>query len=218
MYNILCLDILFLLQLYSLYTVESSEYYPENSVACANQPTDKDVVACRKAMAGNLNCFQKDYCVLGGEGSMSQASMIVPFTSNMMTISKCSDQDAAKRIGMTCDTFPGYMGGYPMFSPLKWDDEWERYTCIQNSSNTYCNKWESYEDSVDEYELGVYTCTSTAVSTNGVTYCESFTSVQEERKKCDQYTVCVFFFTLCFNKFIYLSMLVGVGFLYSQLR
>lgn len=212
MHDILCLDVLFLLLFYS-HPAVSSEYYPENSVACLNQPTDMDVVACRKAMAGNLNCFQKEYCVLNGKGSLNQARVIVPFTSNTMVINQCSDQDAAKRIGMTCDTFPGYMGGYPLFSPLKWDDEWEQYTCIQNSSNTYCDKWESYESSEDEYELGVYTCQSTAVSTNGVTYCESFTSVQEERTKCDRYAVCAFCILFFFNTFICLSILVRVGFL-----
>lgn len=188
-----------------------SEYYPENAISCRDELTDKDEVACRKVLAGNLNCFQKDYCVTGGKGDMSQAEVIVPFNSHVMTIAKCSDQDGAKRIGMTCDGWPGYMGGYPMYSPLKWDDEWEKYTCLQN--NTLCTEWESYEDSPTEYEIGTYTCQSTAVSTNGIMYCESFTSVQVETKKCGDSAVCeltVFSLNSLDNTINYLPLYAGL--------
>lgn len=64
---------------------------------------------------------------------------------------------------MLCVGFPHYNGGYPM-SGIIWDDEIESYRCLQGggiSNSSYCHKWETLENSADEYELGVCTCTST---------------------------------------------------------
>ncbi|KAL3903697.1 MAG: hypothetical protein SGILL_010349, partial [Bacillariaceae sp.] len=88
----------------------------------------------------------------------------------MMPVYQCSDSDAARRIGMTCNDFPGWNGGWPILAGgIRWDDEWESYSCVETSAGdtnssivggSFCQQWRNKENSAHEYELGLYECKS----------------------------------------------------------
>lgn len=138
----------------------SQETYPQNSVICDKHypDSDKKRLDCRKALSGGLECRLPGAC----------------------TEFDCSDADVARRAGMTCgNTFPHYNGGYPM-SAIRWDDEDETYNCLETSPNfTFCQRWETVEESPGEYELGDCECQED----NGA-HCIRWTCRQRETKKC----------------------------------
>lgn len=138
----------------------SQETYPQNSAICDRRypVSDKDRLNCRKDLSGGLECHKPDAC----------------------TEFDCPDADVARRAGMTCgNAFPHYNGGYPM-SAIHWDDENEEYNCLESSPNfTFCQRWETVEESADEYELGDCECQED----NGA-HCTRWTCRQRETKKC----------------------------------
>ena len=106
-----------------------------------------------------------------------------------LEITKCKDEDAAKRIGHLCpdrSQFFRYAGGYPMSNLESWDEEFEYYACERstNGTNSYCTRWSAHEDGKDEYERGTYTCDEEGETGTGVKYCLKWTSVQRETEKC----------------------------------
>ena len=160
-------------------------YSPENAVSCANMIDPKEALRCRKNHAGNLQCRDKTRCTIGS-GDLHTIKLQNPKlelgVNYIQDVHICSDDDTSYRTGHQCHDFPYYMGGYPL-GPLLWDQEWEQYDCVSNSTS-YCSEWHMYEYSSYEYEIGIYTCQETKNSTFGHTYCSKFASVQRETAKC----------------------------------
>jgi hypothetical protein len=161
------------------------DYEPENAISCSDIHDSKEANQCRKNHAGGLQCRDKTRCTLES-GDLNTMHVIDPLSGHELDVFYCSNDGASYRTGHQCNDYPYYMGGYPM-GPIYWDDEWETYDCVRNSSS-YCNEWESFEYSPIEYELGIFTCQKTAISSLNHTYCLEFTSVQRETKYCDSET------------------------------
>mmetsp|Transcript_4728 Transcript_4728/g.5386 ORF Transcript_4728/g.5386 Transcript_4728/m.5386 type:complete len:446 (+) Transcript_4728:234-1571(+) len=154
---------------------------------CNKNIDPKDEYKCRKRRAWGGYCSDRTQCT-SNETGLYIEELPVPFENALAIrrVLRCRDENIALRIGMICDSFPGYYGGYPVREILL-DEEWEQYSCLAyNPSNEYCSEWESYEDSPTEYEVGVYTCDEEGKTITNVSYCSKWSSVQTERKKCEQ--------------------------------
>ena len=96
-------------------------------------------------------------------------------------ITDCSDKDAARRAGNTCNGWPYYNGGYPI-SEVKWDEEEERYECeVVAQNGLYCESWTADEFSSGEQERG--SCGCVAESDNGK-FCAEWDCIQTETDAC----------------------------------
>lgn len=178
--------------------VESSEYPTGNAGFCDGIQDAAKQLACRKHRAGSLYCSDRTQCQ--NVDSLTEKILHPPYrprlqqlqedlleggTELFLPVYTCSDHDAARRIGMTCNNFPYYNGGYPMMAGgIKWDDEWEFYHCTNVTSNDKCAVWSGREDSEGEYEIGTFTCQKFGVTDLGFSFCQAWSSVQRETKKC----------------------------------
>ena len=176
----------------------SHGYQGISNMAGCQALEDKDRrLECKKNYAGNLQCKDLTACNERFSTTMRNGGGVNPYTGNAISFSLCSDKEAARRIGMTCKKFPWYNGGYPMMAELDWDAEWEIFDCTQTKSYTvngmtysYCHEWNDKEYGTDEYELGTFTCQTTAKSSDGSTYCKTWTSIQRETKMCSGASSC----------------------------
>lgn len=99
----------------------------------------------------------------------------------------CTDKEAALTIGMTCNKFPVYNGGYPL-SNIEWVKTEVVYNCFIDNGN-YCVMWKSIEqgytsgnnDYIYDYKLGIYNCT-----VEGENECNVWDSYIIEAKYCEE--------------------------------
>lgn len=100
-----------------------------------------DRLSCKEKLAFGMECeFDTSACADHGPGDDG-----------------CSDDDAARRAGHTCDEWPYYGGGYPLITrdahassclqfpwcldgSLPWDKEEEKYECAQSSADEIQNR------------------------------------------------------------------------------
>lgn len=144
---------------------------------------------CHKKRAANLWCRDRSKCQYENNSSTSLETRLHahPETGRFMEVFHCRDEDVARRVGMTCQEFPFYNGGYPMLSNgIIWDDEWEQYECAEtNVYGNVCMSWSSREQSLTEYEVGYSNCTSIDETPSGYKYCQTWKTRQRETIKCD---------------------------------
>ena len=157
-----------------------------NAWRCNTLFDPRENFACRKKRSINLFCRDISRCQYGN-ASMVTETFVDPSNGRYMEVLHCKDEDVARRVGMTCNSFPFYNGGYPMLAKgIDWDDEWEHYECQgTNFDGNVCMSWTSHEQSHNEYEVGYSNCTSVAKTELGYKYCKTWKTKQRETKKCD---------------------------------
>ncbi|KAL7576495.1 hypothetical protein ACA910_017998 [Epithemia clementina (nom. ined.)] len=170
----------------SLLQTQAETPQVNNAWRCNSISDSKKNHLCRKNRAANLWCRDFSKCQYGSP-SLETRTYAHPTTGRLMEVMHCSDEDVARRVGMTCNNFPFYNGGYPVLSKgIDWDDEWEQYECTEiNLHGNVCMSWSSKEQSRTEYEIGYSNCTQIAETAAGYHYCQTWKTRQRETKKCD---------------------------------
>mmetsp|Transcript_8522 Transcript_8522/g.26748 ORF Transcript_8522/g.26748 Transcript_8522/m.26748 type:complete len:380 (-) Transcript_8522:16-1155(-) len=98
------------------------------------------------------------------------------------TWSQCSDEDAARRTGYICSSYPWYNGRAP---PLKsglddWDTRVKYFTCTA-ANVTACTDWVTREDSSGWLGIGLAACGELASDS---THCLQWSVEHDEVSKC----------------------------------
>eukprot|EP00039_Didymoeca_costata_P021297 m.344084 g.344084 ORF g.344084 m.344084 type:complete len:454 (-) comp23824_c0_seq1:117-1478(-) len=158
-----------LLALCVTFALARQDSYPANSRICdVIWSGDKDRYDCRVTLSGGWGC------------------PTTKLKDAKCRDINCADKDWARTVGMTCDGYPGYNGGWPM-SKIVLKTEHEEYKCLEYYSSPkayYCIRWEVEEQGTRtkggaDYEVGNFTCLE-----RGEWYCKTWESEQLETKSC----------------------------------
>lgn len=164
---------------------------------CTDESRSHDCVSmkksyhCREWHAAGFTCRDDDAVnPVDGDGSLGTKVIVDPVSNLTFNVIDFTMADAARRMGMTCKSFPFYNGGYPMI-----DNEWMRNnsynhwknfdctarTVYQNTAGAsyeYCSEWTDFAETAYSIELnkkryysGAYSCYESAQSSDGSSYC-----------------------------------------------